>query len=573
MLFESSGAILSLADGLFRDVYGELTPDSESGKGNNKQQIEVSQSGNAFDLLLSRRPKTAEPLSEPRRLSRTERPAVLHKGPKTNYNSHYSAVGEVEADNTSGRMLDDGPKFATPWTMAKRDIPGSSFNNSQTIPSPSRQLPTPVRERHSPGRAFPTRELLCPSYPPSPSRSEPLRDAPKTPEATPLSAGWLNIRDLIKSKSIRFEDQIQKSPKKGYRDEEIASWVRDSGVHVDESEPLADYLSNNNETTPRPTLSLPPCGDRSEPLARACEKPMNIDGLNKPFKSPLNPRQPGQQASRAINERDTTPRPPIADEGSPHLDSESVQREYSGFERASTLVHDPPVEEFDEEIDAALDFERRKKAAMQARKKQVQSLPNLNFPNYSLAQDPELSFLHQSNQSPHRNRYLAAKSALTTSERVNASSRVNERSQAQAAAPVGLEYDDPRAYYIRNRNIQESPLSKTGLKIRRTQTNKLPLETIPDGSSLHQLALTCPLDHDILSASIAKSRKSDLYIQTGTPLPSGSGFKELSKKDHFDWERKLSHLLRKEYKTEDGNIPADIPLDFKLLDGEESQCV
>lgn len=559
VLFENSSTLLSLAGGMFSDIYGEVNPDDKTERRNGKHETKISRQENAFDVLLARRSTAGEPSSEQRRSIALQDATNPHEEePRSRRYSHHSI-----ADGAEG-PYEDRTSSASPWAMPKRNIPIRSSDNNRPILSPRRQqqLLTPAREQPSPIRSISAREPPRPSFLPSPSHPQIPRVGPSSPEATPLAAKSVNPRDFGLSANLQIGNQAQKSPRRGYEDEAIATWVRDSSQHIDGSQPFSDLLSDNGEKTPGPAPQRVIAG----PPDRACGSPEVTGGIGKPFRLPLKPPDKARQPSVAVAEREDTPQLARADEEHSLTGSEPARLEYPGFERVSTLIRDPSKETFTTQFDATLDYERRKKAINQRLANESRSQSTLIFPHADPTQDSVMFFPRESKKSPHKSRYLAAKAALAAGTRQQGSEREKEKSTAQSG---GLAHDDPRAYYIRNRDkMQESSHAKTGLKIKRTQTHRLPLESIPDDCKLHHLISTCSVRDETIPSLINESRNLDTYIQSGAISSSGCGFIELSQKDYATWEAKLGDLLRQTYRNRDGNIPVDISLDLRLSDGE-----
>jgi hypothetical protein len=164
--------------------------------------------------------------------------------------------------------------------------------------------------------------------------------------------------------------------------------------------------------------------------------------------------------------------------------------------------------------------------------------------------------------SPHRNRYLTAEGRLGNdrpvsdqiqhaghSDRENGKTRdfLNE-------AEVRLSEDDPRAYLVRNsrsgQNVDSlSGLSKTGLKIRRTKTARLPLEAIPPDAANHCLKAISPHPFPgtlALATMTSREGEYDEYISCG-----GNSFVRWSanSRDVTTWQATLQKLISKSYKA------------------------
>ncbi|TQB69576.1 hypothetical protein MPDQ_001657 [Monascus purpureus] len=204
-----------------------------------------------------------------------------------------------------------------------------------------------------------------------------------------------------------------------------------------------------------------------------------------------------------------------------------------GFEKLSTIIHRVGAGN-NTQLEEALDFERRKKDVMQKRREHMRDL---------------LQSVLKSNQvaspSLHRNRYLAARAALTS----NLSSLPGSQDisiSEKVPSVSALRIDDPRAYLMRHQN----DLSGEGLKIKRTQTSKLPFETIPEGHRLHNISITHPTNPSLSAISFKEILKSDLYTQRGVEEqgfpPSEDGFPQ-------SWWHRLSTLIKDKYGYQDEN--------------------
>ncbi len=186
-------------------------------------------------------------------------------------------------------------------------------------------------------------------------------------------------------------------------------------------------------------------------------------------------------------------------------------------------------------------------------------------------------------QSPHQNRYQAAKAALTPFKPPTALSHAHPLEKQDsthedtdwAETLPSLDEDDPRAYLIqhrgatRTRSIGHNPtvnpeVSHTGLKLKRTKTSKLPLETIPPKSAIHNISAT-PLfllaGLQDLKAQIRQLGRVDAYPRTGrTEFMSW----DAHGKDVDVWEEKLKALVREKYVARLGADGMEAPANLQL---------
>jgi DNA mismatch repair ATPase MutL len=178
-------------------------------------------------------------------------------------------------------------------------------------------------------------------------------------------------------------------------------------------------------------------------------------------------------------------------------------------------------------------------------------------------------------QSPHHNRYQAAKAALGRSRaQTSLSQGQPPASEELAAASTNMDQttsqlpaSDPRAYLIHHRKANGasgSParrLSSGGLKIKRTKTSKLPLESVPPDSAVHNTSakLTSQFPSlEALRALFNNTSKIDAYPKTGA---NSFVLWEANSRDLPTWETKISELVRERYIARIGGgeeVPAQV---------------
>ncbi|ERF68979.1 hypothetical protein EPUS_06666 [Endocarpon pusillum Z07020] len=186
-------------------------------------------------------------------------------------------------------------------------------------------------------------------------------------------------------------------------------------------------------------------------------------------------------------------------------------------------------------------------------------------------------------QSPHQNRYQAAKAVLAPSKSPTALSHahaleeqnsIREDTDSAETLPP-LAEDDPRAYLIQHRgatrthsnghNPTSNPeISRTGLKLKRTKTSKLPLETIPSKSAIHNISakpliLFAGLQN--LKAQIRELGKVDAYPRTGN---NEFMIWNANSKDVDAWEDKMRDLVRERYVVRLGGDGEEVPANLQL---------
>jgi hypothetical protein len=174
--------------------------------------------------------------------------------------------------------------------------------------------------------------------------------------------------------------------------------------------------------------------------------------------------------------------------------------------------------------------------------------------------------------SPHKNRYLAAAKSLLRGR--------NDESEAElhcsgVFSPAEITDDghdipkipenDSRAYLIRHRSQTTSEdaggLSKTGLKIRRTKTQRLPLEVVPPDMMLHKVVALLDFDEGMCSET---GTEADKYNTTGKNefIAWSSSMADVSL-----WQEDLTGLIERGYRARvgDGLISPNVELDLRRM--------
>jgi hypothetical protein len=200
------------------------------------------------------------------------------------------------------------------------------------------------------------------------------------------------------------------------------------------------------------------------------------------------------------------------------------------------------------ELQKALEFETRKKAAIQERRMQLQNSKHTTSKN-----------------SPHQSRYLAARAALSSQPKPNSATQQPRSglgeisSNRTGVSKTVLSPHDPRAYLMR---LQNSDVPD-GSKLKRIASVRLPFEKIPEEYDLHSVGLTLPAGLPLIYSSFKKSWNNDLYTQSGDRV---EGFVSPDINTVFEnWDAQLSSLIRAHYKLTDSSDIPNIQFDFSEL--------
>ncbi|KAI9650489.1 hypothetical protein NHQ30_000505 [Ciborinia camelliae] len=187
-----------------------------------------------------------------------------------------------------------------------------------------------------------------------------------------------------------------------------------------------------------------------------------------------------------------------------------VQREARQSPAAATTPA-PEAQQPNPELEWAMDFEHRKQSATRRRRDELQAMREV-------FQQPPATSPASSRLSPHKNRYNAALASLETPRESlrEVSSEVNSE-----GANTSLPDSDPRGYLMKRQKSFSVLSSITGgpRKLKRAQTLRLPLESIPENLQTHRLLQKVNGDLDGISKLVLESSNQDTYIRRGTQVP------------------------------------------------------
>lgn len=511
VLFENPGLILSLVEDLFSGTYGALENSTEKDAVPKTKQ---RQQNNEFELLMARKrphetPSQARSANTIYTRSTTSVPHLRPNMPLSMENNRENAH-ELLDTNAEG-MVSPGEdtnckdsSFLNPWAITRMNAPLHTPEKPQPRSDKDRRLTTFCgRQEHRwrPGQPHEKSATLL----------SPTDTSTSSTSLSTYSSQCRPSKSLqIISKGTAIETNREQDGKRT-----LDIWLRN--IHPTEN--IQGSAEENSEH------------DQAESffLQRIQECPGSHDQS-----LPETPARTVADPPALCERSDDTSQ--VVQSSTQVQDFTSVNRHpqgLPGFEKLSTIIHRVGAGN-NTQLEEALDFERRKKDVMQKRREHMRDL---------------LQSVLKSNQvaspSLHRNRYLAARAALTS----NLSSLPGSQDisiSEKVPSVSALRIDDPRAYLMRHQN----DLSGEGLKIKRTQTSKLPFETIPEGHRLHNISITHPTNPSLSAISFKEILKSDLYTQRGVEEqgfpPSEDGFPQ-------SWWHRLSTLIKDKYGYQDEN--------------------
>ncbi|KAH8692119.1 putative DNA mismatch repair protein [Talaromyces proteolyticus] len=521
VLFAEQQEIVALSESLFKQVYGEV----EKGLENTDEAVLPA---NDFTVLM-RRPAIQAPLSPP-----TTNPQ--HSAPGANswtavtpqqdvYSPSHEAGGASETERDAG-IADRNT--TNPWSIARTHF----FHQSSSPKRPS-QLLTPIRRDSSRG-ANTINIKASQSSPSDVSSPASHASSPQQRRGSGSRFGSASVegppRLHIYSKASRERDRER------YGNGSLDTWFTKQNQPV-LSTSTRDQ-SHDQDGAESVMLDDLDADDVFETRTKL---------INKAFKPPVPSGGRSSRAPELFSSQISTP-----DDGLADIERRDKQQEFPVMEDWSSRLHQPsPVIDHtqsqisdSQETEYALDFERRKREANLARRRQLQS-GQLSLTTPASSQSVS--------KSPHQNRYLAARAALSTSTQGQADLLPVDEPSLQTNEPQ-MSDSDPRAYLMRE---LERTTSGETTKKKRAFTNRLPLERIPNGFDSHELSLELSLPSSI--TAFAKECKPvmtiDEYAISGKEYrpfsrPDNQGLAEICK----TWEATLSSLVKSKYRLRDVDL-------------------
>lgn len=530
ILFEDPRRVLSLAEDLFRDMYGDLAGSVEKKGPSNKGKERMSHN-DGFELLMARKspvPQTPQP--EP--ISYTSRPSYAipfssFKRPSTRASRDASAPMEGDASHASqenGHKEGQDLECLNPWSITKINAPFRTPVRAPAGPSTVPLIPN-TRSRESLQEVQGTTQISPTSSRssalPSPSTSNPNSNSTSTsPTDSRTSPSAMQNPQISHITPVQNNVRIARErDRERYGNGALDTWFqRITQARIRRNEYQYEDKHEPGQEEQEPSLTQ---------FAQSRFRPTDQYPSNYSPVAGESSTQDGTQVTRESSE------PLAQDQASPGPSQQEVVRrrqELPVLEKWSSSLNQLSNSRHNAELEQALDFENRKKEARLQRREEMKNRLGTST----------------STNSPHHSRYLAARASLNSRShglQTQTSFTPTEPTSKPALSPF-----DSRAYLIRQ-GAHQQELPKDG-KARRIFINKLPLEKIPEGDNLHDVCLTVPFDVCALSSSMKEDIKRDIYMQSGTEVEA---FAASDSESSFGlWRSRLSHLITENYKAESG---------------------
>ncbi|KAL4985885.1 hypothetical protein BDW68DRAFT_189333 [Aspergillus falconensis] len=515
VLFEDQQAVLSLVEDLLRDTYGDQ-PDVHENHASTGQDRETSHR-NGFEALLF----------------------------KGHHDSALVAPAPVSGSQERGfvrahSVARPEPRLSSPERRSCSSI--SRFNNLQvSIASASPAIDAEGQRRrslyggmHLPGTSTSPRETRradkVRSCLPSPVSSV---DSPTAnTNATSLSSlGPMQLSPTALARSMR--QQQRQLDRERYGNRSLDTWflklsdVSQTPTPAEESETQIEEPSLSQLT--QDCFGTERTGSNgTSDLTMNSSQPTSKNGLPNPIvDSNSTERSSGTlaQPARFVNK----PGLPV-------------------LEQWSARLYNAANPDENPELQKALEFEARKKAAIQERRMRLRT-----------------SDASVATNSPHQSRYLAARAALSSQLGQGSATQQSRLGLEKTSSDVNgvskpvLSPQDPRAYLIR---VQDNDVPG-GSKPKRIASAKLPFEYIPEGYDLHSVGLTLPAELPFICASFKEVLNNDLYTQSGDQV---EGFVSPDINTAIEgWDDRLLGLIRAHYRLTGSSDISNIQFNFSTV--------
>lgn len=504
VLFAEREQLIQTIGELFKATYGELRKASE----NTQKQ---SAPANEFSVLL-RQPTIQEPVSPPA----TSQLPVLTNQPRTT--PDHTRIAQPDSSMTE----DDDPsqsEFAetgsndnglNPWSIAKTHL----FHRSPKSNKVS-QFVTPTRPgfRSSGVRKAATQsspsDIASPYSPSSPEDGQfpPRRSISSSKRGGRGSNGY--------TKASRERDRER------YGNGSLDTWfVKSTGSSLSNTSP-GETIDDESETESVMLDDLD--NDDIEGSPRM---------VNEPFKLPVANKPKDKRQGQLLLSSDTEPS---------NVQSEKRQ-EFPVMEEWSARLHqnfpDDQSVFSSQDTERALDFERRKREANIAHRKQLRQ-QYLASPANS----------QPTSNSPHKNRYLAARATL--SEHSQQSQLGPQKVQTTSSDVSTMQENDPRTYLMRHQSELQNRANDVTKKLKRMPTNRLPLENIPKGFDVHNLGVKLDISLPQLTRHCKSLAEIDHFVSYRDVGTEYSPFDHVNEPDLAGickiWENAIAQLVKQRY--------------------------
>ncbi|TGO29014.1 hypothetical protein BPAE_0020g00590 [Botrytis paeoniae] len=452
------------------------TPPASTTNSNSKTMSEVCPN-TAGDTLNIAEPDNYEPFDETTSLGGKRKWGCDMSHDYTEYTDDFNPRTSVnksqkQPDLNSNQL--SVSKELNPWVIAKMTAP-TNTNSNATCTNSSSAISLDSIENSSVPSVSP--RAVTNVIPPV--------------QASHFGEVSTSIADVLHSHS-KFKSHMHGNPMTPADQSDSTTEGDVSGV-----QPWHDRLDSNGFTTAtnfsRNPLMSPPSTSPNVQL----QKQTRGRGPNKPFVPPSRTPQSSSVSSGHVQTQLGAPYQPFR-----------IQREACDQPAATASpVLEVQTQQPNPELEWAMDFEHRKESATRRRRDELQAIREA-------FQQPPATSQAPSRPSPHKNRYNAALASLEMSQE---SLRKNSSSANSEGVYATLPDSDPRGYLMKRQKSFSvlSSITEGPRKLKRAQTLRLPLESIPADLQIHRLVQTVESDVDGISKLVTETSKQDMYVRRG----------------------------------------------------------
>lgn len=524
--------MFSLLEDLFREHFGPLPDSQKRGATNTNAQITkpIHMDG-SFELLMARKRPDAPALQSNANTLTSNRsvgssPVTLLRSPDVSKNPTRVNSGNLNATPCIGEGQNS--RHVNPWSISRINASFQTPRREQVVSPAASKGPrngSPTEHRSYQSKLM-SRNPTSPTGPElvSPPESRLGSSSPVTHRRRLQTTQ--RSPDASASTSNTARNAAKEIDRERYSDGSLDIWFR----RITQS-PLQE---NRPESTPNEADDVPTL---SELARQRFGTPFDDSAQDTPAEGSVAGTRSNNLESGQSPEFKRLNRNSDYHTGSHQLSGAKSGKSTSAIELCTAGLQKDTLLQ----IERALDFEKRKKEAMQQR-----HVPSFT-PRAQISAKGSSAMSH----SPHRKRYLAAKAALAAE-----GDPFYEPTSATSFSP-----QDPRGYLMCNQDKRHTDkASKDGPKDLRLNTSRLPFERVPDDSDLHAICLVLPTDFSAVSQSLDVSFLSDATpnSQEDENAFSSSGMESLVP----SWNDRLATLIQQQYQTRDKCRPPALHIDL-----------
>ncbi|KAJ6134621.1 DNA mismatch repair protein C-terminal [Penicillium sp. IBT 18751x] len=542
VLFEDRELIFGMLESFFREHYGPL-PDAQKASPRKAQKASVAgQRNSGFEILMSRtRPEIPSNQSQSPEIPAnvvpgsplSQRNGQHSSGPLSPDSYRGGAFGNATNDHTTTAEC-RGSRFINPWSISRIN---ASFQTPQRQRAPKSSGPPTVSKpaQHSdPQQHVATR----PDYQ-SPPQSSDISSS--TPGPASVSSLAHQRRSQSSVGSLPGTASTATSGRKAARQRDKERYGNGALDTLFQRTTGASLTQKVPEPTAELEVQIPTLSQLAQERFQSSPQPSIGDVI-----PALEDSEVGDEYSEAPESQ------PSPQEGGALPTDQNQEPEGSmdsgrGFpvlEKWAASLHEGFNPNASLDLELALDFEKRKKEANQRNRARSSGRDSQQSSQSITCAGP----------SPHKNRYVAAKAALSADQPV----------AAETTSVSSLPPHDPRAYLMRYGDKPDAGGSvKNSAAARRLHTSRLPFERTPEQYHIRNVCLPMSSDLSLMSKLLNLTCPTDSYTHFGKEVGAFYGSDKESILSF--WNQRLITLVNENYPTGDKFSSSEWPIDLASI--------